>query len=135
MSPAPPSRKLAVLLVDDYPDTVDSLALILRAEGHDVRTATGGAEAVGLLDGWQPDAAILDLHMSGMDGIELAGCLRSGLARRPLLVAVSGSIRGHDWDRLKTAGFDHQFLKPVDPRELEEVLKNHAGRVLSGQGG
>jgi CheY-like chemotaxis protein len=122
-----PARTLSVLVVDDYPDTALSLALVLRIHGHDVRTATSGAEAVGLLAGWRPDAAVLDLVMPGMDGFTLAERLCE-LPRRPLLVAVSGSVRKTDLDRLKTTPFDHFFAKPVDPAALADLLREYAVR-------
>ncbi|HEY1376291.1 MAG TPA: response regulator [Gemmataceae bacterium] len=124
---ATPACPLSVLVVDDYPDTAFSLALVLRIHGHDVRTATSGAEAVGLLAGWRPDVAVLDLVMPGVDGFAVAERL-CGLPRRPLLVAVSGSVRKADLDRLKTAAFDHFFAKPVDPAALADLLREYAIR-------
>jgi CheY-like chemotaxis protein len=115
---------LAVLIVDDYADTVESLALILQGDGHDVRTARGGTEALALLFDWQPDVAILDLLMPEIDGIDLADRLCAELKRRPLLVAVSGSIRRDLWER--TDKFDHHFFKPLDPGVLADVLNRYA---------
>ncbi len=128
MTAPAPTRPLRVLVVDDYPDTAHSLALVLRRDGHDVRTAASGAEALGLLAGWEPDAAILDLMMPGMDGVALAEKLCERSRTPPLLVAVSGSIRKDDWTRLRAARFDRHFLKPVDPRELADLLREHAAR-------
>jgi CheY-like chemotaxis protein len=121
-----PHKPLAVLVVDDYPDTAESVAMLLRGDGHDVRIAHSGAEAVKLLGGWQPDVAVLDLKLPDMDGIELAERLCADSRTRPLLVAVSGSIRKHDWERVKVAHFDHHFLKPVDPCQLAGLLREHA---------
>jgi CheY-like chemotaxis protein len=120
-------RRLSVLVVDDYPDSAETLAAILRAVGHDVRTARGGEEALSLLNGWQPDAAILDLRMPRLNGFALAERLAQA-PRRPLLVAVSGSILKADWERA-AALFDHQFVKPADPSELTNLLREYAARV------
>jgi CheY-like chemotaxis protein len=123
--------KLSVLVVDDYPDTTDSLARILRRDGHDVRVAYGGTQALGLLNGWQPDVAILDLAMPGMDGVQLSQRLCEQSPRRPLLVVVSGCLRKEDLDRGVVPGFDHHFLKPADPRELADLLRDHAAQRKS----
>jgi CheY-like chemotaxis protein len=125
------TQALSILVVDDYPDTAESLALLLRADGHDVRTAHGGAQALGLLNGWQPDAAILDLTMPGMDGVKLSQRICEQSPRRPFLVAVSGSLRKEDLDRGVVDGFDRHFLKPADPDELRDVLRNHAAQRRS----
>jgi CheY-like chemotaxis protein len=122
-----PTRPLCVLVVDDYPDTVDTVAVLLSADGHDVRTARSGADALALLDAWQPDVAVLDLLLPGsLDGFALAEKLCELSRRRPLLVAVTGSIRKEDRNRAVAAGFDHHFLKPVDPCELADLLRLHA---------
>jgi CheY-like chemotaxis protein len=119
---------LAVLVVDDYPDTAESLAFFLRADGHEVRTATRAEEALALLDGWRPDAAILDIMLPGIDGIELAERLCEERQKRPLLVALSGSQFDDHKERVQAAGFDHHLLKPTDPCELADLLREHAAQ-------
>jgi CheY-like chemotaxis protein len=120
------TRPFRVLVVDDYPDTSATLALFLKGEGYDVRAANSGEHALALIESWEPHAAILDIKMPGMDGTELARRLCAGLTRRPVLIAVSGSIRPGYLEWLKEAGFDHEFLKPVDPHVLVQILKAHA---------
>jgi CheY-like chemotaxis protein len=83
---------LAVLIVDDFPDTADSLGRVLQAHAYDVRTARRRAEALNHLIGWQPQVAVLDVMMPDMDGLELAERLYEQCGRRPLLVAVSGTL-------------------------------------------
>ena len=120
------AHRLSVLVVDDYPDAAESLARVLRLEGHDARAALGGAAAVALLDGWAPDVAVLDLRMPGVDGFALADRLRA-LPRPPLLVAVSGSGLKADRDRA-AAAFDRHFIKPVDPHALADLLRAYPPR-------
>jgi CheY-like chemotaxis protein len=120
------TQSLSVLVVDDYPDAAESLARVLRLEGHDARAALGGEAAAALLDGWAPDVAVLDLRMPGVDGFALADRLRA-LPRPPLLVAVSGSVLKTDRDRA-AAAFDRHYIEPVDPDVLAELLRAYAAR-------
>jgi CheY-like chemotaxis protein len=79
----PTSRPLRVLVVDDSEDTVVSCAELLRLYGHETRVARSGDEALALLDGWEPDIALLDLCMPGVSGYALARliCARSAGTR------------------------------------------------------
>lgn len=118
-TPAGPNP-LNVLLVDDHPDGGDSMAELLRLLGYEVRLARTGADAVALAESFAPDAAVLDLGLPDIDGFELARRLVAALARRPLLVALTGF--SHTELAAREAGFDHHFLKPVDPAALAAVL-------------
>ena len=112
-----------VLVVDDNRDHVESLAQLLRAHGHDVRTAYDGATALAEAGRFRPHAVLLDLGMPDMDGLETARRLRTGPSTAPLpLVAITGW--GQERDRLRTrdAGFDSHLVKPVDLAELEALM-------------
>ncbi|HSD89868.1 MAG TPA: PAS domain S-box protein [Kofleriaceae bacterium] len=113
--------KLRILIVDDNDDACMLLAEILRAVGHDVKTAGDGLEALKLVDQTVVDIAILDIGLPVMDGYELAGRL---LARpdAPRLVAVSGYGRPADLARSAAAGFVRHLVKPVDLRRLMATL-------------
>lgn len=119
--PAADGRPLRVLVVDDETDCVDSLALLLRLWGHDVRTARDGPAAVQVAMVWRPDVVVCDIMLPGMDGLQLGAELR----RRPecrdtVLLALSG--RQDLAGPAKAAGFDHYFLKPVDLAGLSTRL-------------
>jgi len=113
-------------VVDDDPDWADSLADFLRAHGHEARTAYTPTTAVIEATSFRPDAMLMDIGIPGMDGYRLANKLCDLLGRRPLLVAITGC--GHLEERSRQEGFDHHFLKPVDPAELLTVLAPHALR-------
>jgi CheY-like chemotaxis protein len=91
MDPSRNAHRLGVLLVDDDPDSVDSLALLVESWGHEARVAYSGGNALHLTQHWRPDACLLDLKMPGMDGLHLARRLRSqpGMANLTL-VALTG---------------------------------------------
>jgi DNA-binding response OmpR family regulator len=130
MSRATRSCPLAVLVVDDYQDTADSLAMILRSEGFDARAAYGADAALAAVADWRPDAVLLDLAMPGTDGFALAERLCRESLRRPLLVAVTGLGTDVDRDHTRAAGFDHHLVKPVDPCALLALLRAHAAEAV-----
>jgi DNA-binding response OmpR family regulator len=126
MTPPTNTRPLSVLIVDDDPDWTDTLAVLLRLHGHDPRTAADGEQAAAVLDGWRPDAAVLNVKSDDPGRFDLARRLRAAGEPPPLFVALIGLGALADVG-LVTAGFDHHFLKPVDPDALLAVVTAHAG--------
>lgn len=119
----PGSTGRRVVVADDNPDAAESLALLLRALGHEVWVAADGAQALAMLAHARPDVVFLDLGMPVMDGIEAAQRIRAMPAHDGvLLVALTGW--GQDRDRARTddAGFNRHLVKPVDPAEVERLL-------------
>jgi CheY-like chemotaxis protein len=124
---------LRVLVVDDNVDGADSLARLLRLDGHDVRMAHDGPAALTIASEFLPEAVVLDLGLPGMDGFEVARRLR----RRPetcgaVLVAVTGYGRDEDRFRSREAGLDEHFVKPVDVSALRALLADVASTLLNG---
>ncbi|MFT3848293.1 MAG: ATP-binding protein [Propionivibrio sp.] len=110
-------RPKRVVVVDDNHDLLSSLCQMLRDEGHAVFSAEDGARGLELILGLEPDVAVVDIGLPGLDGYQIAGrCRARGFRGR--LIAFSGY--GHDGDREKAlaAGFDTHFLKPVVSGEL-----------------
>ena len=85
--PAP----LRVLVADDCPDTRKSMRMLLRAWGHDCRTAADGEEAVRLVADYQPDVVFLDILMPGLDGYETARRVRHLVPALRLVTAACKS--------------------------------------------
>jgi len=112
-----------LLVVDDNRDAADSLAMLLRLQGHEVRVAHDGPAALEMLKGYIPEMVFLDIGMSGMDGYEVAQRLRHqpGL-ENVRLAALTGWGQQEDRRRTAEAGFDHHLVKPVEPNALEELL-------------
>jgi CheY-like chemotaxis protein/two-component sensor histidine kinase len=118
---ASPSRR--VLVVDDNADTAESLALLLRVKGHEVRTAHDGATALQDAGAFQPEVVLLDLGLPRMDGYEVARRLRAQVGlRKALLVALTGYGQEEDRRRAEEAGFDAHLTKPADPTALQRLL-------------
>jgi len=123
----PPHRR--VLAVDDNEDTVEMLAALLALDGHEVRMAHSGPEALAVAAAFRPEAVVLDLGLPGLDGYEVARRLRQdGTCPDAVLIAASGYGQEEDLQRSREAGFDHHLLKPVDPRRLREILAAPVGQ-------
>ena len=112
-----------VLVVDDSEDAAESLAMLLRLNGHTVATANEGMAALERLDAFAPDVVILDIGLPGMSGYEVAERIRrlpGGAALE--LIALTGWGRNEERARAFAAGFDHHLTKPVSVEELQQLL-------------
>lgn len=123
----PAERRVAlprrVLLVEDNADISDLIQMQLRMWGHEVSIADDGPSGLEAALGQRPDIAFVDVGLPGMDGYEVARQIRSAEgADRMRLVAMTGYGRPEDRERALAAGFDAHLLKPVDPRQLQDVL-------------
>jgi CheY-like chemotaxis protein len=112
-----------LLVVDDNRDAADSLAMLLRLQGHEVQVAHDGPAALRIAAASRPDLVFLDIGMPGMDGYEVARRLRRtpGL-QKVVLAALTGWGQQEDRRRTADAGFDHHLVKPPEPKALENVL-------------
>jgi signal transduction histidine kinase len=120
---ATPLPLLRVLVVDDNVDAAQSLAMLLRMLGQDVRTAHNGHSALEAISGSMPEIAFLDIGLPGMSGYELARRLRHEPGGDAvLLVALTGWGQAEDRRRSTEAGFDHHLTKPADPASLKGLL-------------
>jgi CheY-like chemotaxis protein len=111
-----------VLVVDDNRDAADTLSILVKIWGHDVRVAYDGAAAFALAAAERPDVLLLDIVMPKMDGFHLARHLRRQTRfQDTLLVAVTG-YADEVHRRLWEGAFDHYLIKPVEPPALEKLL-------------
>ena len=124
-SPHKPHRVLRVLIADDDRDTVNSLAFILRDEGHVVHAVYAGSGVLPAARLFRPDAAILDISIPGMSGYAAAQVIRSVFIdiRRPLLIAISGMWKEVPDRRVaEQVGFDHHLAKPYEAAQILRLL-------------
>jgi PAS domain S-box-containing protein len=120
---APPSTPRRVLIVEDNDDAREMLQTILELWHHTVRAAVDGPTGIEAALEFKPDIALVDLGLPGLDGYEVARCLRaSGGTQCPRLIALSGYGLPMDVMRAREAGFDEHLVKPVHPDRLAEIL-------------
>ena len=105
-----------VLVVEDDDDIADVLRRSLRQEGHEVRTAGDGEEALTMAAEFIPDLVILDLGLPRLDGVEVCRRLRAD-GDVPILILTARSDTGDRVEGLD-AGADDYLVKPFERTEL-----------------
>jgi signal transduction histidine kinase len=122
-TPAVTERRRRVLVADDNTDAGESLAMLLRLDGHHVELAQNGPEALDLFERMKPEIAILDIGMPGLSGYDVARRIRQNNGKDGvLLIALTGWGQESDKARAAAAGFDHHFTKPVEPSILSALI-------------
>ena len=121
MPSMPPSGR-SILIVEDNADARDVLRVLLELEGHEVETAEEGQAALEMARTKDPDIALVDIGLPGIDGYEVARRVRARDRRRPVLIALTGYGQPEDRRRALEAGFDDVLVKPVDPAALTALL-------------
>ena len=116
-----PTRR-RVLVVDDNRDAAEMLAEGLRLQGHEVRVAYDGPEALRVAGELDPEVALLDIGLPVMNGYELARHLRARGGTRCHLVAMTGYGQESDRARARQHGFDAHVVKPVDLDGIRELV-------------
>ncbi|MGM0639140.1 MAG: response regulator [Pseudomonadota bacterium] len=120
----PPARRMSrVLIVDDGPVNLMLARQVLERQGFEVRTATGGAEALACLEQVPFDLVLMDIFMDGMDGMEASRRWRDlEVERHPghrsVLVALTANASEEDRRRFAEAGLDDYLAKPYRPQQL-----------------
>jgi PAS domain S-box-containing protein len=116
-----PARR--ILLADDNRDAAESLAIILRLEGHEVELAHDGHAALRAWAERKPDVALLDIGMPKTNGLDVARQIRATPdGKHVLLIAITGWAQDSDKEQSRAAGFDHHLTKPIEPEALIDLL-------------
>lgn len=119
-----------LLVVDDEPNLLRAVAVVLRSEGFDVSTARNGREALLRVAESVPDLIVSDVRMPGMDGYDLARQLRRS-PHSALIPIIFLTAKDETEDRIEgfRAGVDVYLTKPFEPDELIAVIRNILQRV------
>jgi len=122
-APSVALRARRVMIVDDHQEIRASVTRLARAWGHQVAVAADGPSALSLADAFQPECAIIDISLSGMNGIELGRRLRQRFPAAQLrLIALSGSADPDIRDACLGSCFDAYLVKPGDISDLERLI-------------
>ena len=121
--------KKRVLCIEDHPEMIELIRLILGRQGFDVDGAEGGREGLQAMQEHPPDLVLLDLMMPDMDGWEVYRQIKANDQLRDIpVIAVTAKAQGIDRVLgLHIAGMDDFITKPFGPKELVASVE----RVLS----
>jgi CheY-like chemotaxis protein len=129
--PAAPAKR-RVLVVDDNHDAGDSMAILLRVKGHEVRTARDGLEAIDVAASFRPDVILMDVGMPKLNGYDATRRIRETPHGRDIfIVALTGWGQTSDIARAKEAGCSAHLVKPADFAALDELLASAADSRVS----
>ena len=108
-----PNTPRRVLVVDDHVDSAESMGELLKLEGHSICYAYEGHSALEKVKAFNPDVALLDIGLPGLDGYELARRMRADEKfKHIVLIALTGYGQDKNRARSKDAGFDHHMSNP-----------------------
>ena len=116
------------LVVDDAPDVTEMLAILLQYAGYEVVKVYSGPQALNAAQSELFDVVISDIGMPGMNGYELAEAVRAlpDYQATPM-IAVTGFTMYEDRDRALRCGFNAFLTKPINPRDLINLVERLRG--------
>jgi two-component system sensor histidine kinase RpfC len=120
-----PSQTMRILIVDDSPRERRLLASVVEGLGLAAACVASGEEALNLCARERFTAILMDVHMSGMDGVETARTLRArpGWTQEAPIVAISAGMTAALIASARPAGIDACLAKPARPVEIAEALR------------
>jgi CheY-like chemotaxis protein len=115
--------KFKILIIEDNPESAETLQLLLTMDGHDARAVTSSLSALELLTSWIPNTIICDIGLPVIDGYTLCKKMKADpRLKNCRMIALTGYSQADDILRAQQAGFDLHLTKPIDPHELERLL-------------
>lgn len=113
-----------ILIVDDEPNIVLALELLMKREGYEVRTVDNGEKAFSAVREFRPDLVLLDIMMPRMDGYEVCRLIRSDPLLKDIRIIMI-TAKGRDVEREKglALGADYYITKPFSTREVAMKVK------------
>jgi len=112
-----------ILIVEDNPQNMRLIEMVLRAKGYTLLKATDGEEALDMALGELPDLIIMDIQLPKLSGLEVTKKLREtpAFSHIPIICLTAYAMKG-DKERIIEAGFDAYLSKPIKTRELPRVI-------------
>ena len=122
---------LKIAVIDDDPELVGVMEILLKTGGHEAIAAYGGEEGLELVRRDLPDLVLLDIMMPDIDGIEVCQKLKSDESTRDVAILFVSAKKGEDsYNKALAAGGSGYIVKPFKPRELLQKIEE-----LSVEGG
>ena len=130
-------KKISFYIIDDDPDMVEMMTMLLKDSGHAVSSSTSSKKALAEIQSQEPDCVIADVMMPEMDGIELCKQLRSKTKLKDMLIVmISAKAYEFDQKRALEFGADGFLVKPVNAEtfvdKLEHIIEDHMEMTFWG---
>lgn len=119
-------EKYKVLIVDDIPANIETLTEMIADFGLDVKTATGGKEAIELIDTFIPNVVLLDLMMPGVNGWDVIDHIRAKYSKAEMVIIVVSLLSNKDnIDECYELGVNDYVVKPVIKARITSSIDSH----------
>jgi CheY-like chemotaxis protein len=123
-----------ILVVDDNPQNLKLLRVLLRSEGYVVQTVADAEHAIDTIPIFAPHLILMDVQLPGMDGLELTRRLKAAPETLPILViAVTSYAMKGDEEKALAAGCDGYVSKPIDVGALPAMIASYLERARPGE--
>ena len=124
------SKKPTVLVVEDHPLNMKLTADLLELHGFGVVKATDGESALQLLQTSRPDLILLDLHLPGMDGLQVFQKIKADprLSATPVIALTASAMRDEE-ERIRAVGFTDYIAKPIDTKRFITTVRAHLPKL------
>jgi CheY-like chemotaxis protein len=123
-----------ILIIEDNPANLELAQYLLEHGGHRVLVATDGLKGIAVARRERPDLIICDLQMPALDGYGVLEQLRidAACASIPIVAVTAFSMVG-DERKVRLAGFDGYFSKPIEPETFVAQLEAFLPPSLAGE--
>lgn len=117
-----------ILIVEDNPKNLKLFRDVLQFKGYETIEAESAEAGIALAREQQPALILMDIQMPHMDGCEAMKVLKEdeGTRHIPIVAVTSFAMKG-DRERLLADGFDAYMAKPVNIKELPQIVEQHIG--------
>lgn len=115
-----------ILLIEDNKNIIRVLSLFLKKEGFELKVEKDGVSGVETALEWEPDLILLDLKLPKMNGFIVCETLRDNeKTQNTKIIIVSAKAEEEDIQKAYDLGADDYLIKPLEPKELLEVINRH----------
>jgi signal transduction histidine kinase len=122
--PSPSSQSAVILIAEDHEATIAALSWYLSARGYQLTIARNGKETIERMKEDHPDLILMDIQMPEMDGLDVIRHIRANEKGKSIpIIAVTALAMPGDRERCLAVGADEYICKPVNLKELSEVLE------------
>ena len=118
------AKKVNILWVDDEIDLLKAHILYLQEKGFEVKTATNGQDALGIVEEERFDLIFLDENMPGLSGLEVLNSLKNSMPEVPV-VMITKSEEEDIMDQAIGSKISDYLIKPVNPNQILLTIKKH----------